>query len=116
MTRLIDTLALEDVLQKFADERDWNRYHTPKNLAMALTGEVGELVEILQWMSDDEARAASSDPRIRAALSDELADVMLYLVRLAAVLDIDIDTAVTTKLAANARKYPPGDSRLKRNG
>lgn len=110
MTRLIDTRTLEIALQKFADERDWNRYHTPKNLAMALTGEVGELVEILQWMNEDESRAASSNPAIRAALSDELADVMVYLVRLAAVLDIDLDVAVTTKLAANARKYPPGDS------
>src|SRR3546814_18585247 len=87
-TPLIDLKPLEAVLQKFADERDWNRFHAPKNLAMALTGEVGELVEIFQWLTEDESRRVAQDPRTARAVRDELADVMMYLVRLAMELGV----------------------------
>jgi dCTP diphosphatase len=103
---LIDVAPLAAALQAFADERDWNRFHSPKNLAMALTGEVGELVELFQWATEDESRALAHDPARRTALEDELADVQIYLVRLAAVLGVDMDGAVRRKLARNREKYP----------
>lgn len=105
---LIDVSALEDALQVFADERDWNPYHAPKNLAMALTGEVGELVEIFQWQTEDESRHVMSDPASAQAVRDEVADVLLYLVRLSSVLGIDLNAAVVDKLRANAQRYPKG--------
>ncbi len=104
--RLVDTTGLEAALQQFADARHWNRFHAPKNLAMALTGEVGELVEIFQWLTEDESRRVMDDPATAQAVRDEVADVMMYLVRLSSILGIDLDAAVGAKLAANARKYP----------
>lgn len=108
--RLLDTTALEAALQQFADERDWNRYHSPKNLAMALTGEVGELVELFQWLTEEQSRTVANAPATARAVRDELADVLLYLVRLSSVLGVDLNEAVTHKLQANAHKYPAGDS------
>lgn len=114
-TPLIDLSALEAALQRFADERHWQPYHSPKNLAMALTGEVGELVELFQWLTEEQSRKVARDPRTARAVRDELADVLLYLVRLSSVLGVDLNEAVVTKLAANARKYPPGDATPKRD-
>jgi dCTP diphosphatase len=108
--RLIDVSALEAELQKFADEREWQKYHSPKNLAMALTGEVGELVELFQWLTEDESKNLAQNPKTATAVRDELADVFLYLVRLSSVLGVDMNQAVTNKLAKNAKKYPSGDS------
>lgn len=108
--RLIDVSALETALQAFADERDWNQFHSPKNLAMALTGEVGELVEIFQWLSEDESRKVADNPKTARAVRDELADVALYLVRLCSVLKVDLNEAITQKIQANGEKYPVGDS------
>lgn len=108
---LIDVSALETVFQEFANERDWNQFHTPKNLAMALTAEVGELVEIFQWQTEEQARVAASDPKTAQAVRDELADVLLYLVRLSSVLGVDLNEAVVQKLVKNGKKYPAGDSR-----
>ncbi|MCD0503660.1 nucleotide pyrophosphohydrolase [Bordetella petrii] len=108
--RLIDTTTLEAALQRFADERDWNRFHSPKNLAMALTGEVGELVELFQWLTEDESRQLARRPDTARAVRDELADVMLYLVRLASALGVDLNEAIVSKMEANGRKYPAGDT------
>jgi len=105
--RLVDVRALEAALQQFADARDWNRYHSPKNLAMALTGEVGELVELFQWRTEEETRAVMADAPAAQAVREEIADVLMYLVRLSSVLGIDLDEAVAAKLELNARKYPP---------
>ena len=113
-TKLIDVSALEVALQRFADERDWNQYHSPKNLAMALTGEVGELVEIFQWLTEEQSKAVAQDPRTARAVRDELADVLLFLVRLSSVLGVDLNEAVKHKLDSNAQKYPSGDSTPKR--
>ena len=107
-SRLIDTRPLEAALHEFADERDWHRFHSPKNLAMALTGEVGELVELFQWQTEEESKGVASDSKTARAVRDELADVVIYAVRLAAVLGVDLNEAITAKLAANAVKYPAG--------
>lgn len=103
---LVDVARLQQAMALFARERDWDPFHSPKNLAMALTGEVGELVELFQWLSEDASRRVAQDPATARRVRDEIADVLLYLVRLAAVLDVDLDEAVRSKLAANALKYP----------
>ncbi len=89
----------------FAAERDWDQFHTPKNLAMALAGEVGELVEIFQWLTAEGSVGVMSSPRAQD-VRDELADVLIYLVRLADVLDVDLIGAGFEKLQKNALKYP----------
>lgn len=100
-----DALAdLRDALRAFAAERDWEQFHTPKNLAMALAGEAGEVIEHFQWLTAEQS--AALDQPTRDAVSLELADVLLYLVRLADVLDIDLPTAARCKLAINAQRYP----------
>ena len=103
---LIDSSGLAAALQRFADERNWPRYHTARNLVLALTGEVGELAEIFQWLTDDEAARLAEHPACFTHLQEELADVLMYLVRLASVTGVDLDAAVRDKLVKNALKYP----------
>lgn len=109
--RLLDVENLRQALKEFADERDWHQFHSPKNLAMALTGEVGELVEIFQWMTETESMDAARKPDAAKAIGEELADVLFYLVRLADRLGIDLDAAARAKLALNAQKYPVAEAR-----
>lgn len=91
-------------LRRFAADRDWEQFHTPKNLAIALSVEVGELLEHFQWIKESESRALSPETRERVRL--ELADVLLYLIRLADELNVDLERAARDKLAINAEKYP----------
>jgi len=91
-------------LREFAAARDWDRYHSPKNLSMALIAEAAELVEHFQWLS--EAESAALSPEKRAAVEEELADILLYLVRLADKLDVDLAEAARRKIARNAERYP----------
>ncbi len=112
MTRTPDTLAqLRERLAAFAEERDWDQFHNPKNLAMALAGEAGELVEHFQWLTFDEA--ANLSPAVREEVALECADVLLFLVRLTDKLDIDLAAAAKKKLELNALKYPAEKSRGK---
>ena len=104
--RLLDTEKLEAVLAEFARARDWDQFHNPRNLILALTGEVGELAEIFQWQTDAEAAAIMTTDHAEH-VRQEVADVFLYLMRLAMVLGIDLDAAVRAKIALNAQKYPP---------
>ena len=97
-------------LRAFARERDWEQFHTPKNLAMALAGEVGELLEIFQWLTPEEAQAVMESARADD-IEDELADVLIYLVRLADILDIDLLDVAHRKLERNQGRFPPGDVR-----
>lgn len=103
---LLDTKALENVLEEFADARNWQQFHSPKNLAMALTGEVGELVEIFQWRSEEESWQVAQAPETAEHVRQELADVALYLIRLASVLKVDLNAAIQDKLVINEKKYP----------
>jgi NTP pyrophosphatase (non-canonical NTP hydrolase) len=106
--RLIDTANLEAALHEFSRQRDWEPFHTPRNLILALTGEVGELAEIFQWLTDAEAADIMHTEKAEH-VKQEVADVLLYLMRLAMVLEIDVDEAVRNKIALNAIKYPPMD-------
>ena len=110
MSCLVDTRGLQAAIEDFARPRGWEQFHSPKNLAMALTGEVGELVEIFQWLTETQSREAMQDPAQAEHIREELADVMIYLTRLAAVLGVDMDSAVKDKLAKNAKKYPAPQS------
>ncbi len=95
---------LRDALRAFAAERDWEQFHTPRNLATALAVEAAELLEPFQWL--DDAQARDLPPDTRAAIEEEMADVLLYLVRLADKLDVDLAQAARAKMARNAEKYP----------
>jgi NTP pyrophosphatase (non-canonical NTP hydrolase) len=101
--------GLRESLREFARARDWEQFHTPKNLAMALSVEAAELMEIFQWLRAEES--ASLPPEARDAAAEEIADVLLYLVRLADVLEIDPVDAARRKLALNEARYPADKSR-----
>lgn len=107
----IDAARLTQALEQFAQERDWGQFHSPKNLVMALTGEVGELNEIFQWLTEAQSREAARAEETAQAVQDELADVLMYLLRLASVLGVDMNAAVAQKLRKNALKYPVAQSR-----
>ncbi len=108
---LVDVAPLAAALEKFATEREWAQFHSPKNLVMALTGEVGELAEIFQWMTEEQSHAAGGSPGTSQAIKEELADILLYLVRLASVLGVDLNVAAQHKLQVNAEKYPVDKAR-----
>ena len=91
-------------LAEFARERDWDQFHSPKNLAMALAGEVGEVLEHFQWLT--ERQSHELPPDVREAVALELADVLLYLVRLADKVGVDLAAAALRKIELNAAKYP----------
>jgi len=97
---------LRSSVQRFVDERDWQRFHNPKDLSISLCIEAAELLEEFQWLSPEEVEAAGQDPEARTRVAGELADVLIYALSLANALDLDVATAVMEKLAANARKYP----------
>jgi len=103
---MTDLPALQQRLRDFAAERDWHQFHTPKNLVMALAGEVGEVSDLFQWLTPDQAAQIMANPTQADRVRDELADVFAYLLRLADVLDIDLAAALAEKVAANEQKYP----------
>jgi NTP pyrophosphatase (non-canonical NTP hydrolase) len=95
---------LRDELRAFAAARDWDQFHSPRNLATALAVEAAELLEPFQWLTEEQSRALP--PETRAAVEEELADVLLYLVRLADKLDVDLAAAARAKIVRNGEKYP----------
>ena len=109
MSRVSSLEELRSRLAAFAAERDWEQFHSPKNLAMALAAESGELLEHFQWLSEEQSAALPEATRDEVAL--EIADVLLFLVRLADRLGIDPLEAAARKLELNARKYPADKSR-----
>jgi dCTP diphosphatase len=104
MPDIIDVEHFKQVLQKFADERDWNQYHNPKNLSMAV--EAGELIEIFQWLTDKDSVESAFNSSTKEKVSHELADILLYAIRIAAQMDINLNEALHTKFSLNETKYP----------
>ena len=100
---------LRDALREFAAERDWDKFHSPKNLASALSVEAAELLERFQWLTEDESR--SLPPAELARVREEMADVLNYLVRLADKLEVNLLDAAREKIKLNAQKYPVEKSR-----
>lgn len=103
--------ALTSSIAKFAAARDWDQFHTPRNLVLALLGEAGELAAEFQWVDDSSVQAALSDHAKFEAVRSELADVLIYLLRLSDVLDIDLVDAAASKISENERRYPAEEAR-----
>jgi dCTP diphosphatase len=101
----MDTDIREQV-RAFVAERDWEQFHSPRNLLLALVGEVGELAELIQWKSDQEVLGLLNSPEGREAFEQELADIAIYVTRLADVAEVDLDVAVLQKLEVNQKRYP----------
>ncbi|SEP09065.1 NTP pyrophosphatase, house-cleaning of non-canonical NTPs [Luteibacter sp. UNC138MFCol5.1] len=102
----MDTKCLQAMLQEFADVRDWDKFHNPKNLAIALAVEVGEVLELFQWLSEADAADVRINEQLKARVSEELADVAIYLLRLADKSGVDLDAAIAEKILSNGKKYP----------
>ena len=100
----MDISKIQNQLKKFAIERDWEQFHTPKNLAMALSVEASELVEVFQWLQAEES--ISPNQKQTNAINSEVADIAMYLLRFCSVLEIDLEKAIENKLERNAEKYP----------
>jgi NTP pyrophosphatase (non-canonical NTP hydrolase) len=100
---------LRDAVRRFAQERDWDQFHSPKNLASALAVEAAELLENFQWLT--EAQSASLSAEQKARVADEMADVLIYLIRIADKLDVNLLAAARDKLVRNAQKYPVDKAR-----
>lgn len=98
--------ALQQDLRDFAEARDWGRFHSPKNIATALAVEAAELLETFQWLTEEESRRLAERPEDFEAAREEIADVQIYLLRLADLLDIDLEAAVVAKMRRNGEKYP----------
>ena len=101
---------LRTIVQTFVDERQWQSFHNPKNLAMSLAIEAGELMEHFQWLTPDEAAEISHDEQKKHAAGEELADCLAYVIAIANAMDIDLSQALKAKMIRNAEKYPIGHS------
>ena len=102
---------LTRLMREFTDERDWKQFHDPKSLILALVGEVGELAELFQWVPAAEAVASLDEPGRRARVGEEIADVLLYLLRLADVLGVDVMEAARAKLESGRSRFPVEETR-----
>lgn len=100
----MDILAIQKQLSKFADERDWEQFHNPKNLAMALSVEASELVEIFQWLTPEQSNLIM-DSSESEHVKEEVADVLIYLIRLADKLNVNLEDAVVEKIVKNGKKH-----------
>jgi len=102
-------MDLPDIRKKirtFAEERDWDQFHSPKNLTMGLAAEAAELLEIFQWLTEEQSKEIVKNEKEMALVREEVADVFIYLVRLADKLGIDIEEEVKKKMKVNEKKYP----------
>jgi dCTP diphosphatase len=103
-SRFLDVDGIQETLREFAEARDWGQFHSPKNLAMALAAEGGELLEIFQWLTEAQSSELGEDER--SQVSEELADIQIYLLRLADALGVSLPDVVEMKIRQNADKYP----------
>src|SRR5262249_53144074 len=107
----LDVRAAQRRIRDFVEAREWGKFHTPKNLVMALAGEVAELSEHFQWLTPEESASAMTDPVLENAISEELADVVYYVLRMADVLGINLNAALEAKMAKSELKHPIETSR-----
>ena len=103
---MIDNQRLATILRSFAAEREWDQFHTPKNLAISISLEAAELLELFQWSRGQKSWDEVKDPSIRVKVEEELADILLYVIRFADKAEIDLEAIAARKIAANAEKYP----------
>lgn len=102
----MDIEKIQSILKNFADERDWDQFHSVKNLSMALTVEAAELLEISQWLTEEQSNKIKENPKLKSKMEDEVADVFVYLLRIASKTDINLEEAILNKIKKNAEKYP----------
>ena len=107
----MDIPKIQARLKEFALERDWDQYHSPKNLSMAISVEASELMEIFQWIGAEESRKVVDHPDKLGQVEAEIADICIYAIRLAGVVGIDLETAIDQKIDQNIEKYPPSANR-----
>ena len=107
----MDIPKIQARLKEFALERDWDQYHSPKNLSMALSVEASELMEIFQWVGAEESRKVVDHPDKLGQVEAEIADICIYAIRLAGVIGVDLETAIDQKIDQNIEKYPPSANR-----
>jgi len=100
----MNTIEIQSEIAQFAKERDWDQFHSPKNLSMALAAECGELLEIFQWETEEATKGPNE--KTLSKVEEEIADIQIYLLRLAGKLDINIEEAVVRKIEVNRSKYP----------
>ena len=100
----MDIEKIKNILKQFSQERDWEQFHSPKNLSMALSVETSELVEIFQWLSEEESFNLDNDKKQHA--KEEVADIAIYLLRICMKLNIDLEEAIIEKMQKNREKYP----------
>jgi NTP pyrophosphatase (non-canonical NTP hydrolase) len=108
---MIDNAKLAAALRRFAEERDWEQFHTPKNLATSVVVESAELLELFQWSRGQSGWDEMAEPNLKARAEEELADVLIYILRFADLAKIDLEAAVIRKIEQNAEKYPAEKSR-----
>jgi NTP pyrophosphatase (non-canonical NTP hydrolase) len=107
----MDIDTIQKRLSEFAKDRDWDQFHSPKNLSMALATEAAELLEIFQWLTDKQSREIINNVKEMSLIKEEIADIVIYLVRLADKLHLNIEKAVLEKIEINNKKYPVGLSK-----
>jgi dCTP diphosphatase len=107
MKKSLEIEKMKHFFRHFAREREWECFHKPKNLAIALAVEAAELMEIFQWLGEDQSLHVKNDPQKLQAVKDEVADVFIYLLRLTDCLEIDLSSAFWEKMEKNRKKYPP---------
>ena len=108
---MIDSKKIAERLRQFARERDWEQFHTPKNLATSISVEAAELLELFQWSRGQHDWADVSDPKVKQRVEEELADILIYLIRFSDLASIDLQRAAEMKIESNAVKYPPEKAR-----
>ncbi|MEE8208126.1 MAG: nucleotide pyrophosphohydrolase [Nitrosomonadaceae bacterium] len=102
----MDIKAIQEQLTRFSEERDWDQFQSPKNLSMALVGEAAELLELFQWLTEQQSIEIVNDEKQMSLVREEIGDVFLFLVRLADKLEVNIEKAALEKMEINAMKYP----------
>lgn len=106
MSESLNLTELKSRLVAFAKEREWEQFHTPKNLSMALAGEAAELMELFQWLTPEESFSVVKDEAQIKKIHEEIADILIYTIRLSTVLGVDIPSVIDAKIKRNAEKYP----------
>jgi NTP pyrophosphatase (non-canonical NTP hydrolase) len=104
--KTLDLEKLNQIITKFAEDRDWDQFHSVKNLSMALSVEGSELAEIFQWMTEEQSNKIKHNPETMVKIEDEVADIFIYLMRVMKKTDIDLEKAVINKMKKNEAKYP----------
>lgn len=104
--KILDLEKLNQIITKFSEDRDWDQFHSVKNLSMALSVEASELAEIFQWMTEDQSNKIKNNPEVMIKIEDEVADIFIYLMRVMKKTNIDLESAVINKMKKNEAKYP----------